>query len=368
MINRQSPQHNRLIIFGRYPVPGRVKTRLIPKLGPAGAADFQRRLAEKTLWTVKAFAFPRGIDVEFCFAGGNKQKMRRWIGQDVSLSSQASGNLGMRMYAAFLSVFQSGYRRVVLLGTDIPKLKTDHLRQAFDALNENDLVIGPSTDGGYWLIGLNRPAHLFQNIKWGTGAVLGQTLDLANKQGLRVKILDSLTDIDTERDLKQLPPEWADKGPYVSVIIMTLNEAANIETTIRCALNKDVEIIVVDGGSTDDTVVRARRAGARVEMCSHGHTRQQNRGAAAALGSVLLFLHADMQLPTGYINHVFETLMDPKTVAGSFRFNTDLECPVIKIVELTTNIRSKHFKLPYGDPGLFIRRSAIESVGGFKVE
>jgi rSAM/selenodomain-associated transferase 2/rSAM/selenodomain-associated transferase 1 len=358
-------QHDRLIVFGRYPVPGRVKTRLIPALGTAGAADLQRWLTGKTLETAKAFACPRGIDVEVCFEGGSEQKMRRWLGAGVYFSHQVSGDLGRRMHAAFLTAFQRGSRRVVLMGTDIPELRIDHLRHAFDALAENDLVIGPSTDGGYWLIGLNRTAHLFQAIKWGTGAVLGQTLALADEQGLRVKELDVLTDIDTAEDLKQLPLECTWKRPYISVVIPALNEGVDIETSIRSALNENVEIVIVDGGSTDDTVTRAMRAGARVETGSRGRALQQNRGASSARGKVLLFLHADSRLPHGYINHVFETLMDTETVAGAFRFKTNLDNPLMKVIELMTNIRSQYFKLPYGDQGLFIRKPVFESVGGF---
>jgi len=365
MINRQSPMRDLLIIFGRYPIPGKTKTRLIPTLGPAGAADLQRWLTEKTLATAKSFAFKRGIGVEFCFEGGSEQKMRRWLGSGVSFSPQVKGDLGKRMISAFFDAFRGGARRVVLLGTDIPELKADNLGQAFDALTENDLVIGPSKDGGYWLIGLNRSAHLFEDIKWGTGAVLGQTLALADEQGLRVKQLDSLMDIDTEEDLKQLPPEWTSKRPYISIVIPALNEEANIETAIRSALNEDAEIIVVDGGSTDDTAARAMRAGARVEMGSRGRALQQNRGASCASGKVLMFLHADTRLPGGYVKHVFEILMDTETVAGAFRFKTNLDNPLMKVIELMTNIRSQYFKMPYGDQGLFIRKSVFESVGGF---
>jgi len=204
----QNSSRDRLIIFGRYPVPGRTKTRLIPVLGPAGAADLQRRLTENILETVRRFARPREIGVEICFEGDSKQKMRRWLGSGEILSRQVSGNLGERMQAAFLDAFQRGAHRVVLLGTDIPKIRTDHLEQAFDALAKNDLVIGPSKDGGYWLIGLNHPVGLFGGIKWSTDAVFGQTLALAKEQGLRVKTLTPLTDIDTAEDLKQELPGW----------------------------------------------------------------------------------------------------------------------------------------------------------------
>jgi len=365
MRNHKEFQHDRLIIFGRYPVPGRVKTRLIPTLGPVGAADLQRRLTEKTLGTARAFAFSRGIDAEVSFEGGGEGKMRCWLGPGVFFSPQVTGDLGARMSSAFLAAFQSGCRRVVLTGTDIPELKTDHLGQAFDALTEKDVVIGPSIDGGYWLIGMNRPARLFEGIKWGTGAVLGQTLALANEQGLRVKELNTLADIDTAEDLKQLPPEWASKRPYMSVVIPALNEGINIEAAIRSALDKDVEIIVVDGGSTDDTTARAVRAGARVETGYRGRALQQNRGASAARGRVLLFLHADTRLPDGYVGHVFETLMHAGTIAGAFRFKTSLDSPLMNLIELVTNVRARYFNLPYGDQGLFIRKPVFESVGGF---
>ncbi len=365
MNTSQSSLRDRLIVFGRYPVPGRTKTRLIPALGPAGAADLQRRLTENILETVRRFARPRKIGVEVCFEGDSKQKMRRWLGSDFALSRQVPENLGERMHAVFLAAFQKGADRVVLLGTDIPQLRADHLEQAFDVLVENDLVIGPSTDGGYWLIGMNRPVDLFKGIKWGSDAVFDQTLSLAKRQGLRVKTLTPLNDIDTSEDLKQVFPGWAEKGPYVSVVIPALNEAANIAATIKSAIHEDAEIIVVDGGSIDNTVEIASSAGVRVLTGLRGRAVQQNLGAKAATGRVLLFLHADTLLPAGYVNDIFKVMMDRKTVAGAFRFKTNLDYPVMKLIEFVANIRSRYLKLPYGDQGLFILKSVFESVGGF---
>ena len=108
--------------------------------------------------TARAMSSRHGnIGVEVCLEGGSERKVRRWLGQEVIFSQQEPGSLGERMYAAFRKAFQSGCRRVVLIGTDIPGLKTDHLGRAYDILTEHELVLGPSTDGGYWLIGLNRP-------------------------------------------------------------------------------------------------------------------------------------------------------------------------------------------------------------------
>ncbi|MCP4371347.1 MAG: glycosyltransferase family 2 protein [Deltaproteobacteria bacterium] len=92
---------------------------------------------------------------------------------------------------------------------------------------------------------------------------------------------------------------------------------------------------------------------------------QQNLGAKAATGRVLLFLHADTLLPAGYVNDIFKVMMDRKTVAGAFRFKTNLDYPVMKLIEFVANIRSRYLKLPYGDQGLFILKSVFESVGGF---
>jgi len=208
----RTPSRDRLIIFGRYPVPGRTKTRLIPALGPLGAADLQRRLTENILETGARFARSREIEVEICFEGGSKKKMVQWLGSEPILSRQVSGNLGERMRAAFLNAFQRGAGRVVLLGTDIPQIRRDHLEQAFNALAKNDLVIGPSTDGGYWLIGLNHHVDLFEGIQWSTDAVFRQTIILAKKQGLRTKTLTPLIDIDTKEDLNQVLPGWSLKG------------------------------------------------------------------------------------------------------------------------------------------------------------
>ena len=362
---RREPQDDRIIIFGRYPRPGKVKTRLIPALGPAGAADLQRRLTEKTLETVIEAASDRGIDVEFRFEGGREDEMHRWLGTKVVFTEQGGGGLSERMHSAFIEAFGEGCRRVVLIGTDIPGLRPNHVSEAFAALKDRDLVIGPSTDGGYWLIGLKKALYLFQGVAWGTGKVLKQTLTLANGMGLNYHLLGSLRDLDTVEDLREFGPDTAKPGPYMSVIIPTLNEANCIEDTIKRALAEDVEIIVVDGGSRDETIRKAADLGVRAETSLPGRAKQQNHGAVVAQGGVILFLHADTWLPKGYVGYVFETLLDPKTAFGAFRFKTDANHWMMKVVDLITNFRARTLKIPYGDQALFMRKALFESVGGF---
>jgi rSAM/selenodomain-associated transferase 2/rSAM/selenodomain-associated transferase 1 len=369
MERKQTTQRDRLVVFGRYPVPGYTKTRLIPTLGPTRAADLHRYLTEKTVKTAKTFAALKCVDVEICYEGSAQTRMRRWLGGGVLYSPQAAGDLGERMEKAFVHAFHSGCRKSVLVGTDIPGLSERQLIEALQALEERDLVLGPSTDGGYWLMGLKKPAptDVFRGIPWGTRDVLDKTVARAKERGMTVHFLDPLTDMDTAEELKAWMPEWIHPRPYISVIIPALNEASNIDRSIAHAKDPEAEIIVVDGGSTDETVEKASDAGARIVRSSAGRALQQNRGAAVARGEVLLFLHADTGLPKGYVAHVFDALLDPGTSVGAFVFRTDLDKPLMKWVEFLTNLRSRYLKLPYGDQALFVRKPAFQRTGGFPV-
>lgn len=305
------------------------------------------------------------MEVEVCFEGGTEERVKRWLGPHQLLSKQVRGNLGERMKAALDSAFRSGCRRVVLHGADIPGLDLSHLEEAFRALDEVDLVIGPSTDGGYWLIGLRAPADLFDEMTWSVETVLQETLLRAKKKGLSTHFLPFLTDIDTPEQLRSVLPIQEISHPYVSVVIPALNEERNIESAIRHAMAEDAEIIVVDGESEDRTGSKALALGARVIAGPRGRAVQQNLGAGASFGSVLLFLHADTRLPEQYVDHVFEVLMDPRVSAGGFRFRTDLKGKFMRAIEFTTYLRSRYLKLPYGDQALFMRRAVFEKEGGF---
>ncbi|MBW1775280.1 MAG: TIGR04282 family arsenosugar biosynthesis glycosyltransferase, partial [Deltaproteobacteria bacterium] len=144
----------------------------MPALGPIGAAELHREMAEKILNVVRKAASGKTMNVEVCFEGGTTSKMGRWLGPGLIFSAQVEGDLGERMGTAFDQAFRKGAIRVVLIGTDIPEACGRHISQAFDALGHNDLVFGPSIDGGYWLLGMKGPADLFHGIPWGTGKVL----------------------------------------------------------------------------------------------------------------------------------------------------------------------------------------------------
>ena len=360
----QMPSEQRILLFGRYPVPGQTKTRLIPALGPVGAADLQRRLTEKTLDTLLHADVP-AASIVFCHSGGTRSQLQRWLGRaGIGFDRQQGADLGARMDNAFRAAFRFGCARVVMVGTDIPALTPDHLDTALEALRRHDLVLGPSRDGGYWLIGMRRPLDLFQNIKWGGPQVLTQTLAAAGRLGLSVAQLETLNDIDTPADLSDWPsPEY--RRTYLTVIIPALNEAGNISRTIEAAQAADSEILLADGGSSDQTISIARAAGIAVIQAPRGRAIQQNTAARHASGRVLLFLHADTRLPADYPAQVFETLMDPAVVAGAFGFKADWNRRDMRLIEQTVRLRATLFQLPYGDQGLFMPRAVFARAGGF---
>ena len=191
-----------LIIFSRYPEPGKTKTRMIPALGAEGASNLQRRLSEYTLKQARNLRQFREVDIAVYFAGGDINLMKEWLGNDVSYYKQAEGDLGFKMQSAFADSFAKNSKRVVIIGIDCPSVDSNVLNSAFTALHDNDLVLGEAVDGGYYLIGLrNLYSELFINIKWGTDRVFTKTNAIAKKLNLAVAYLPILRDLDRPEDL-----------------------------------------------------------------------------------------------------------------------------------------------------------------------
>ncbi|WP_310416099.1 TIGR04282 family arsenosugar biosynthesis glycosyltransferase [Chamaesiphon sp. OTE_8_metabat_110] len=195
---------DRLIIFTRYPEPGKAKTRLIPALGDVAAADLHRQMTEQTLAQVKLLQQSHPVSVEVWFAGGSRDRMQTWLGA-LQYQPQPQGDLGSRMAQAFQVGFDRGVKASVIIGTDCPELTAALLAAAFQALQQTDLVLGPATDGGYYLIGLRRSVpELFESIAWSTDRVFQQTVDIASNLNLSLSCLPMLADVDRPEDL----PVW----------------------------------------------------------------------------------------------------------------------------------------------------------------
>ena len=180
-------------IFARLPVPGQVKTRLIPALGKEEAARVYARLLDHTVTQVRA----SGLPFELRVTGGEADAFGSLYG-DVVVTAQGEGDLGARM----ARVSPPG----LIIGSDCPGLNAAVLRAAADALTEREAVIGPATDGGYYLIGMTRPmAFLFGDMEWSTPRVFAETLVRLVDNGVAPAVLPELSDIDTGEDLARWP-------------------------------------------------------------------------------------------------------------------------------------------------------------------
>jgi rSAM/selenodomain-associated transferase 1 len=186
----------RLVLFTRYPEAGKAKTRLIPALSAESAAEIHRQLAERTVSVMRDSGFP----IEIRFTGAPKAGFETWLGDDLIYVEQGDGDLGERLLNAVPEP------PVIFVGADCPDLRADHLQHAAKALEDNDIVIGPAEDGGYWLIALAaRYGWLFTDMEWGTDAVLPETLRRLDAKGITPVLLETLADCDRPEDLDRWP-------------------------------------------------------------------------------------------------------------------------------------------------------------------
>ena len=153
----------------------------------------------------------------------------------------------------------------------------------------------------------------------------------------------------------------------ISIIIPVLNEAAIIENTlVRLQGNSEAEIIVVDGGSSDETVLLAKKTKVTViTEVAGGRAAQMNAGANIARGDILLFLHLDTQLPLNYQAIIRSTLSPPNVIAGAFELGIDGTAKSLRLVEIMVKLRSRFFSLPYGDQAIFLTKKVFTDIGGF---
>ncbi|WP_448266245.1 TIGR04283 family arsenosugar biosynthesis glycosyltransferase [Nostoc sp. DSM 114159] len=152
----------------------------------------------------------------------------------------------------------------------------------------------------------------------------------------------------------------------ISIIIPAINEAGNIKKAIATTqANLNIEVIVIDGGSSDDTVAIAQSLNVKVISSSPGRAVQMNAGAVAASGEILLFLHADTRLPTGFDEMIRTALQQPGIVAGAFKLRIDASLLSLRWVEWGVNVRSHFYQMPYGDQAIFLTKEVFQKIGSF---
>ncbi|MFP4381167.1 MAG: TIGR04283 family arsenosugar biosynthesis glycosyltransferase [Candidatus Sumerlaeia bacterium] len=368
-----------LILFTRYPEAGKTKTRLIPAIGAEAAADLHRQLVLRSVDCARQLRERMDVRVVVRHAEDDSRRFRDWLGDGLDYAPQPNGDIGARMSACLDDALQDPEDKAVLIGTDIPGMSAEILERAFERLERKDVVFGPANDGGYYLVGLRRSApEIFRDIPWSTDAVLEQSLQKAKEAGFQWDLVDALDDIDSAQDLEQVEDyDWIEKtwsaedGESISIIIPTFNEAASIGDTIaairaRQSGDSVCEILIADGGSTDETVNIARRSGAKVFEAPSGRGAQMDAAAEKATGGILFFLHADSEPPVHYDAAICRELSRDGVVAGAFSLRFGQARPGLRLMEWGIDKRSRLLQQPYGDQGIFLRRKTFHDVGGYR--
>ncbi|GAB3175004.1 TIGR04282 family arsenosugar biosynthesis glycosyltransferase [Telluribacter humicola] len=191
---------NALIIFVKNPIEGKVKTRVAKTVGHTQAVEVYRELLDYTRSITDAL--PPADLRRTVYYGDFINDDDLWNGYNKAL--QTEGDLGLRMQEAFREQFAAGAEQVVIIGSDCLDLRSHHLQQALDALQSTEVVLGPSTDGGYYLLGMTRlHKTLFNDMPWSQPELLDQTVSRLQQQGIRYQLLETLSDIDEWDDYLQ---------------------------------------------------------------------------------------------------------------------------------------------------------------------
>jgi uncharacterized protein len=190
---------NLLGLFLKFPVPGKVKTRLAINIGKEAASDFYRRLAEHVLKNTA----PKGTGYErliFFTPDSMRSEFGKWLPGE-ELRVQRGKDIGERMHHALSEMLEMGAENAIVIGADIPGLNRTIIERAFQTLKTAQIVIGPAMDGGYYLIGMKFPhPEIFRDIPWSTEEVFERTVSRIEEKRLRYELVDTLFDVDRLED------------------------------------------------------------------------------------------------------------------------------------------------------------------------
>jgi rSAM/selenodomain-associated transferase 2/rSAM/selenodomain-associated transferase 1 len=364
-----------VLVMAKAPVPGEVKTRLEPLLGAAGCARLQREL------TAAAVEFGRAVapGATYLAIAGNSSV---GVPDGVELLGQRGGELGERLRNAVADVFDRHDGPLVVIGSDCPQLGEAHAEAALGALADDyGAAIVPAVDGGYCMLALARPAPELLRLPadaWGGPHVLDLTLATARAHDIEIAILAPERDLDTPDDARAARadarvPEPVRAAlladPLVSVVVPVLDEETALPELLDRlgALPGRMEVVVVDGGSSDGTVEAANGHPTAPLVCqtSAGRARQMNHGASAASGDVLLFLHADTRVPDDAYERVVTALRDPRVQGGNFELSFDGADRFSRALG-RWYAAQRRAGIYYGDSALFVRREVFDHLGGFR--
>jgi rSAM/selenodomain-associated transferase 1 len=192
---------NCIIIFIKYPELGKVKSRLAPAVDEEIILDIYKSFVFDLIETLKEGSF--SFKIAF-YPPEAKTKFQSWLSNEFIYQAQEGNDLGEKMKNAFLASFAQDFENVLLIGSDSPDLNYDIFTSSFKSLEDHDAVIGPTFDGGYYLIGFSKKsflAEIFMGIEWSTETVFQKTMEIFKKHNYKISILQKWHDIDTYQDL-----------------------------------------------------------------------------------------------------------------------------------------------------------------------
>jgi rSAM/selenodomain-associated transferase 1 len=193
---------NTLVIFVKAPLAGDVKTRLIPTLSPSQAAELYQCFVRDVVRSMKSL---KDVSVRIAYQSHARIPDPSWAGGSLSFFKQEGQSLGERLARAFVSAYQARAERVVVIGCDSPTLPAAYVQQAFRTLKDCDIVLGPATDGGFYLVGMSRFCPgLFDQVVWSSEEVFDKTMFNARRHGYSLRTLPAYFDVDTPEELEAL--------------------------------------------------------------------------------------------------------------------------------------------------------------------
>ena len=204
MVSINNAKKNCILLFVKYPKEGQVKNRLIGEFN----AEFVTELYKSFVIDIVSKIEKLKVDFIICFyPTDSKNQFIQWLDEKHKYIPQRGGDLGDRMNYCFTASFHEGYEKCVLIGSDLPDLPIKFIEESFTLLQKKDAVLGPTYDGGYYLIGFKKDTFLsevFNGITWGSESVFNDTMNIFKKNKKNVGVLHNWHDIDTPNDLKKL--------------------------------------------------------------------------------------------------------------------------------------------------------------------
>ena len=194
---------DKILLFIKYPNHGAVKSRLAESVGESTACALYKCFVDDILTTLKGI----NAQIVICYYPVYlKEKMAAWLGRRYDYIPQIGENLGDRLQYCCNISLKEGAEKIIVLASDIPEISQEIIKNAFSQLEDNDMVIGPSEDGGYYLIGFKNKSYynnIFEDISWSSKYVFQETLEKMDRCQLRYFILDTLNDMDTIADIRK---------------------------------------------------------------------------------------------------------------------------------------------------------------------